>query len=299
MTTGFLRIVARLHARGLEELPLLRGRLALETFSVAVERSVAHRFRDESPKPTTLATYIESLNAADLGLAIVCDAGDDDVWEHVVLTYRPLLYRAAGVLTGADDTGRELADTLWAELYGVGRTRGSLEPGAERHSLFRYFHGRCKLSTWLRSVLAQRHVDLRRTHRRTESLDPETDSEAAPSRSSGQRDGRTDETTDPDQRRFADLFQQTLQNALAALPPRDRLRLAYYYAQSLTLAETGRLLEEHEATVSRKLARTRAQLRRTVEATMRERHRLTPTEIDLCYQYVVEEGSMDLTALDP
>ena len=43
---------------------------------------------------------------------------------------------------------------------------------------------------------------------------------------------------------------------LDALAPRDRLRLAYYYVEELTLAEIGKLLGEHEATVSRKLERT-------------------------------------------
>ena len=48
-------------------------------------------------------------------------------------------------------------------------------------------------------------------------------------------------------------------------PPRDRLRLSAYYAQELTLAQTGRLTGEHEATVSRQLAKTRAALRSAVE----------------------------------
>ena len=84
--------------RALKELRLLRGRLTLEVLSAAVDRSVAYRFRDSSPDQKTVSSYVESLNAADLGLAIMCDAGDETAWEHLVLTYRPLLYRAAGVL---------------------------------------------------------------------------------------------------------------------------------------------------------------------------------------------------------
>lgn len=287
------RLVARLHVRALKELRLLRGRLTLETLGAAVDRSVAHRFRDSSPDEKTISTYVESLNAADLGLAIMCDAGDETAWEHLVLAYRPLLYRAAGIMVGSEETGRELADGLWAELYGVGRTRSSVEPGGERRSLFRYFHGRSKLSTWFRSVLAQRHVDLVRTRHRTESLDADDHGERGGH--SSVRDTVTVEATDPDHARYARLFQQALQEAIGTLEPRDRLRLSYYYVQSLTLAETGRLLKEHEATVSRKLARARKQLRLAVEHTMKDRHRLTPDEIDLCYQYVVEGGSADLS----
>ena len=282
-----------MHVRALKELRLLRGRLTLEVLSAAVDQSVAYRFRDSSPDQKTISTYVESLNAADLGLAVMCDSGDETAWEHLVLTYRPVLYRAARVLAGADDTGRELADSLWAELYGVGHTRSSVEPGGERRSLFRYFHGRSRLSTWFRSVLAQRYIDLVRAGRRTESLDVD-DSEAQGGHSPV-RDTATVEATDPDHARHARLFQQALQEALGSLDPRDRLRLSYYYVQSLTLAETGRLLKEHEATVSRKLARARKQLRLAIEHTMKDRHRLTPDEINLCYQYVVEDGSVDLS----
>ena len=61
-------------------------------------------------------------------------------------------------------------------------------------------------------------------------------------------------------------MQAALTVALGGLDPRDRLRLAYYYADDRTLAEIGRLLGEHEATVSRKLERTRGDVRARVEA---------------------------------
>ena len=43
------------------------------------------------------------------------------------------------------------------------------------------------------------------------------------------------------------------------------MRLGCCYTQELTLAETGRILGEHEATVSSKLARTRTRIREHVE----------------------------------
>ena len=49
---------------------------------------------------------------------------------------------------------RELADSLYAELYGLNGAGG-----ARGRALLDYFHGRSKLATWLRTVLAQRHVD--------------------------------------------------------------------------------------------------------------------------------------------
>ena len=53
---------------------------------------------------------------------------------------------------------------------------------------------------------------------------------------------------------------------MTRLSDRDRLRLAWYYQQGMTLAQIGRLCHEHEATVSRHLSRTRKALRVDVEA---------------------------------
>jgi hypothetical protein len=85
-----------------------------------------------------------------------------------------------------------------------------------------------------------------------------------------------------------------LGRAVAGLDPRDRLRLRYYYVQQLTLAETGRLLREHEATVSRQLARTRKALRRDVERQLREAA-LSSEQVHRCFECIVEDaGPFDL-----
>src|SRR5262249_41942517 len=101
--------------------------------------------------------------AADLELASQCAAGDAQAWERFILEYRPVLYRAADAL---DPSGgaREVADSLYAELYGV------RDGGGERRSLFHYFQGRSSLATWLRAVLSQRYVDRLRAQRRLEPL---------------------------------------------------------------------------------------------------------------------------------
>ena len=295
--------MAGLLAGVLKRVPFLNGRLAVETFAEGVARSVGHRFRDDRSDPDAIATYIDSLRIDDLAVAVACEAGDEQAWEHVVLTYRPLLYRAASVLTGDDTAGRELADTLWAELYGVGRTRASMESGGTRRSLLAYYHGRATLSTWLRSVLAQRHIDIVRAHQRLESLDTRATSDTG--------DGTQGDSplpastlvapaagdTEPDRARYVAACRLTLQSALLDLDPGDRLRLSCYYVQQLKLAEIGHLFGEHEATVSRKLSRARKRVRAEVERLLVDQHRLTPGEIELCYQYMVDESSVDLARM--
>ena len=73
---------------------------------------------------------------------------------------------------------------------------------------------------------------------------------------------------------YIQLMRRAVTAAVARLAPKDRLRLAYYYAQELTLAQIGRALGEHEATVSRNLARARREIRTDVERQLREQEHM-------------------------
>jgi len=86
--------------------------------------------------------------------------------------------------------------------------------------------------------------------------------------------------------------------AVARLTPKDRLRLGYYYADDLTLAQIGRALKEHEATVSRNLARARRDIRRDVERQLRDQEHMSPGQIHECFAAVVDDvGALDVTDL--
>jgi RNA polymerase sigma-70 factor (ECF subfamily) len=224
--------------------------------------------------------YLKSLHLQDLALACACAAGDDAAWEHFVREYRPALYRAADAL---DPSGRarELADSLYADLY------GTTERDGERRSLFRYFHGRSSLPTWLRAVLAQRHVDAIRARRRLDPLPEDDEPHAVVSASPP--------PADPDRTRYLALLHLALKAAISVLAARDRLRLACYYTQQLTLAQTGRVLGEHEATASRQLARTRREIRQSVERYLRSEAGLDADQTARCFEYALEDpGPLDL-----
>jgi len=234
--------------------------------------------------------------ASDLDLARRCAAGEDEAWERFILEFRPILYRAADALD-ASGNAREIADSLFGELYGA-RTRST---GA---SLLLSYGGRSSLATWLRAVLTQRFVDRLRQQRRRPQVPVETlerDNKAAPFESS--RDARfasSNDGLDLDRTRDVQLMQQTLARVVGALPARDQLRLACYYRQGLTLAETGRVLKEHEATVSRQLARTRREIRTRVERSLRDEAGLQEAQIARCFASVVEDaGPIDLERLLP
>lgn len=218
---------------------------------------------------------VTASHAADVELARLCAAGDERAWETFVRDYRPLLYRAADAL---DRTGgaREVADSLYADLYGLADSAG------QRQSLFRYFQGRSSLATWLRAVLAQRYVDRLRAQRRVEPLAEDAETAAAP-------------PADPDRDRYVAFVRDALACAVGALDPRDRLRLASYYVQQLTLAQIGRILRESEASASRHLARTRREIRTDVERYLHERARLNDDQIAACLASVVDDpGALDM-----
>jgi RNA polymerase sigma factor (sigma-70 family) len=156
----------------------------------------------------------------------------------------------------------------------------------ERRSLFYYFHGRSSLATWLRAVLAQRYVDRIRASRRFDPLpddDPGQAALAAPSL-----------VVDPGRDDRLLRLRRALTAAIARLSGRDRLRLGCYYQQDLTLSETGRILREHEATVSRQLARTRRALRDDVERALRAEG-LSADEIAASFEGACQDsGTLDL-----
>ena len=259
-----------------------RWRAPRDLFGQALQASASRACSGASPANVDareVERHLSSLHLEDLALACACAAGDDAAWEHFVREYRPLLYRAADAI---DPSGgaRDLADALYADLFGL------RHEGGDRRSLFRYFHGRSSLLTWLRAVLAQRHVDRQRTSRKLDALpgDDAPDAIAAPALS-----------PDPDRERYVELTRVVLGRVVARLAPQDRLRLACYYGQQLTLAETGALLGEHEATASRGLARTRREIRSAVEAELRGKNGLTDAEISRCFECVTEDaGPLDL-----
>ena len=254
-----------------------RWNVPFEQFVAALKASADKASR------TDVDAYLSGLHLQDLALACACMQGDERAWEHFVRELRPVLYRAADALRPGGGA-RDLADSLYADLYGLQERDG------QRRSLLRYFHGRSSLATWLRAVLAQRVVDAVRAERRVDPLP--------------QDDGAADQTmraapvNDPDHSRYVALVQRALRVAIAMLAPRDRLRVACYYAEQLTLAETGRVLHEHEGTVSRQLAKSRRTVRAAMERYLADECGLRAEEIARCFELVLEDvGAVDLDGM--
>ena len=119
--------------------------VSAEQFQIALERSAAQRFAAASPAASILEKYLDTLNLADLALATACSAGNSAAWDFFVANFRPELYRAARAIVGgslsgsgagsdaAESGARDLADSLYADLYGLRESEG------QRKSLVRLF----------------------------------------------------------------------------------------------------------------------------------------------------------------
>jgi RNA polymerase sigma-70 factor len=248
---------------------------ALETLARSID-SWGGLTRGES-----LEDYLESIRAEDLALAIACRSGVAAAWETFIGKYRPILYASARAICRDESAAREVADSMWAELYGIGADA----QGANRRSLLDYFHGRSSLATWMRAIVAQRHIDSVRSSRR---FDPLENIEARDSRNDNrQNEHHNDE---PGHLRMMEIFTAVLRAALAALSAKDRMRLGCYYRDELTLREIALAMGEHESTVSRKLDRTRGELRASVERELRKTHRMSAEQIQHCYDHAAADA---------
>src|SRR5271156_6904001 len=76
-----------------------------------------------SPDARTIQAYLDSLNVADLALACACSEGNPAAWDFFMARFRPEICRAGRAIAG-EAAGRELADSLYAELYGLREVAG-------------------------------------------------------------------------------------------------------------------------------------------------------------------------------
>jgi RNA polymerase sigma-70 factor (ECF subfamily) len=190
--------------------------------------------------------FVASLRVEELVLARACSAGSAAAWEVFIPRFRSALHATARRLTRDESAGRELADELNADLYGIPNSDG------RRISKLDYYMGRGSLEGWLRTVLARRHIDRCRSHSSLVSLDEQIDL-GVPFAQSPQTAPATD-----------DNLSNAIAQTLAELNHEERFLLASYYLDQRTLADIGRQTGVHESTVSRKLDRLTGMLRKRV-----------------------------------
>jgi RNA polymerase sigma-70 factor (ECF subfamily) len=208
---------------------------------------IARKYLPADSTQIAIHELCASLRVEDLALARACAYGHEHAWEVFLTRYREKLYDIANYITKETSAGRELADSIYAELYGTTTRDG------QRTSKLASYTGRGSLEGWLRTVMAQEHINRYRRQRRLVSLDEETE------------EGSQFATAEPEPTIAVDpRVEAATDEVLAALAPEDRFVLASYFLDERTLADIARTLGVHESTISRKLDKLAKSLRKQI-----------------------------------
>jgi RNA polymerase sigma-70 factor (ECF subfamily) len=239
-------LLADLHAKsGCEKIGVAR-----ESFG-EILCEVAAKYLPADGSEAEARTFLLTLRVEELALARACAAGNNSAWEVFLTRFREKLYQSALRIAREDSAARDLADSLYAELYGTSTREG------ERISKLSSFTGRGSLEGWLRTVLAQEFVNRYRRTKRLVSLDEESE------------DGAQFAAPAPEPLPSADSrLESATDAALASLDSEDRMVLSSYYLDGRTLAEIARMLGVHESTISRKVDKLAKSLRKKILAGM-------------------------------
>jgi RNA polymerase sigma-70 factor (ECF subfamily) len=212
---------------------------------------IAAKYLPPGASPRETAELYASLRVEELTLARACAAGHEPAWEIFMARYREKLYDIAAYIAKESSAARELADSLYGDLYGTTTREG------QRVSKLASYTGRGSLEGWLRTVMAQEFVNRYRRQRRLVSLDEENE------------DGAQFAAAEPEPAVAVDSrVEAATDEVLSRLSGEERFILASYYLDDRTLAEIARMLAVHESTISRKLEKLAKSMRKRILAAL-------------------------------
>jgi len=255
--------------------------------------------RDE-PNPTAqqIEDFIDGMQADDLCLIIACESGEESAWSDLVERFSTTVRSAARSASSNEEAAEDLAQSIWAELYGL-RTGKDGKPSSK----LAYYSGRGSLAGWLRAVVGQLAVDTYRKQARLVQTEEDADLDKLAldlPLSEGQAIMAAAEKN-PEQvisNRFAEADMQfALGAAIKELGVEDRLLVKLYYFDGLRLREAGAVLGVHEATASRRLTRIHADLKKRVGQILVEEKGWTKSETERSFAEIAQHLDADLEAL--
>lgn len=225
--------------------------LSIEMFT-GMLAEVAGKYLQPDVEADAIREFLSGLRLDELVLARACAAGNESAWEAFLTRYRDSLYQAGISIANDYQVGRELADSLYADLLGAGNKRGT--------SVLNSYMGYGSLEGWLRTIMARSVIDRYRSERRLVSLQDQLEGGlqlVAPAE-------RSVTPVNP-------YIEEATDEALSVLDTEDRFILASFFLHGRTLAELAGILGVHESTVSRRVHKITASLRKQIVRGMMRR----------------------------
>jgi RNA polymerase sigma-70 factor (ECF subfamily) len=283
-TARYTRTIAALWAGVTERYSVTEADFGQRLRSV-VTRATKHA-DDSAAASAQMADLLGSLRADELCLAVACEQGDERAWRKFESEYKHGMHIAARALTKDEAEAEDLVQFVFGELYGI-----RLD-GERRLSKLAHYSGRGSLGGWLRAVVYQAFIDRKRQTARFEQVEEVSDFDRLANTHADLLNGQNGyhaplhapiiQPDDIEDVRLRRATEEAMTQAFAALEPKDRLMLNYYYFDDLTLREIGLLMNVHEATISRWLARAQKQIKKKTEEILQRNYGLRRAEIAEC-----------------
>jgi RNA polymerase sigma-70 factor (ECF subfamily) len=268
----------------------------LPRLSAALDKYVLRD--DPNASAQAISGFIDEIQADDLCLIIACEHGDDKAWNELVERFSTTVRSAARSASSNEDAAEDLAQSIWAELYGL-RTRKD----GKAASKLAYYSGRGSLAGWLRAVVAQLAVDVYRKQARLVQADEDVDLDRL-ARETPMTELQTAVAStgqNPEEvvsNRFVEAdMQNALNTAVKELAAEDRLLVKLYYFDNLRLHEAGKVLGVHEATASRRLTKVHSQLRQRVGEILISERGWTKAETERSFSEAAQYLETDLESV--
>lgn len=287
------------------------------------DRAIANRIKrtiekhllkhDAKASEDDIKRFARTLAADDLCLALACEAGDEAAWRDLMRNFRATVDSSARVCASANVQAEDLANSVWAELYGwreseskdVSESKDASrsedvsrsDKAKTKTGKLAYYSGCGSLGGFLRAVVAQLATDdFRRTRRfipvaDERELDSHEHAALADNAEGANANGKFSPLSfiapDPEQaleKRERNLaLEDAFARAVETLAAEDKLLLKLYYFDALKLKEAGAIIGVSEATASRRVARMHKDLRQSIEDFLRRERKLSEAEISSAF----------------
>jgi RNA polymerase sigma factor (sigma-70 family) len=238
---------SRATVRATEEVRAVQARLSGRVrvrFALTLDCLASRIAELARPDPTgaSLDAFVDRLVVDDLYLATACASGDEQAWSEFGSRFFAFLHDFARRLL-REPNASDVADQVIADLW--------------RRGKIAQYEGRSSLKTWLGATVAHAAINAAKQNRaraiRALAFDHASQSD-------------TQRVVEPIVGEDAGgRLARWVSAAIRALPSADQLLILLYYEQNLTLAEMSAILHLSKAALSRRLDRTRRDLRRHIE----------------------------------